>query len=310
MKRLVLASTILLTGAICFLALSRETANGRQKLRAREGVWFESTRRLEELQSERDHLAEQVRELRSEEAIQPASHPMDPAVAEFLSSNDVRRASAAMQQRIIAALGPNYVSSASFILVAKDALQNSRLTPLQGFPKSGKLKDSVCGILSITPEERQAVENAFAATFERVSDWAKANVQRDGPTNDMLVRYTISVDQKFERGSTEKLFTDIKAAVGEERSHLLENYFQWSRVYTDGAIGDRTNILEIHRLSRPPGLGYRAGWKWESSESINTYPEPITTNKFPAAFRFLFPGGWEEIAQRDGFELPEELKGP
>jgi len=213
-----------------------------------------------------------------------------------------------MQQRILIALGPNSISSASYILVAKDALQNSRLTPLESFPKSGRLKDSVCGILSITPEERQAVENAFAATFERVTDWAKANVQRDGPTNDMLVRYTIPADQKFEHGSTERLFTDIKGAIGEERSQLLENYFQWSRVYTDGAIGDRTNILEIHRISKPPGFGYRAGWKWQDSEAVNTYPEPIATNKFPAPFRFIFPGGWDEIAQREGFELPEEYK--
>ena len=28
----------------------------------------------------------------------------------------------------------------------------------------------------------------------------------------------------------------------------------------------------------------------------------------PKAFAPLFPGGWEELAQREGFELPEEFQ--
>jgi hypothetical protein len=42
--------------------------------------------------------------------------------------------------------------------------------------------------------------------------------------------------------------------------------------------------------------------KWEA---INTYPEPIHTNRFPAAFSYVLPGGWQELAQREGIELVE-----
>ena len=158
-----------------------------------------------------------------------------------------------------------------------------------------------------TPEEQQSVEVAFAEAFEADAGWAKANMQREGPEGNMLVRYTLPTDPAFEQALTSKLFSTIKAAVGEERGDLLRAYFEQYRLYADGGIVDRTNILEVHRLSGQPGLGYRSGWKWENSEAINTYPEPIKPNRFPAAFFFVFPGGWQEVAEREGFELPEEF---
>jgi hypothetical protein len=29
--------------------------------------------------------------------------------------------------------------------------------------------------------------------------------------------------------------------------------------------------------------------------------------QFPEVFRSLFPGGWTDLAQREGFELPKEF---
>jgi hypothetical protein len=165
----------------------------------------------------------------------------------------------------------------------------------------------VRGVLGITPEEQESVEAAFAEVFEAVGVWAKANVQREGPLEDLLVRYTLPTDPAFEQALTNKLFSSINAAVGDERGDLMRAYFQTWRLYEDGAIGDRTNIFEIHRISGQPGLGYRSGWKWEKSEAINTYPAPIKPNRFPYAFFFVFPGGWQEVAQREGFELPQEF---
>jgi hypothetical protein len=43
----------------------------------------------------------------------------------------------------------------------------------------------------------------------------------------------------------------------------------------------------------------------EGASAINTDPEPIRTNRFPAAFRYIFPGGWQELAQREGLEFVE-----
>lgn len=308
MKRLILAITILATATACFLALSSGVAGVKQRIRVTQNLRNEEQQRLAELQPEQGRLVAELHDLQADPATQAPPLVMQPALAEFLSTNEIKNASSEMQEKILAALGPGSISSASYLFVTKDALRNSRLNPLKSFPNSAKLTDSVRGVLSITADEQPAVETAFANAFERVASWAKANLQRDGPSNNMVVRYTIPVDQSFERASTEKLFSEIKAAIGEERSQLLENDFQHNRVYEDGAIGSRTNILEIHHISRPPGLGYRAGWKWENSEAINTNPEPITTNRFPAAFYLVFPGGWGEIAEKENFELPEKLR--
>jgi len=306
MKRLLLALTILTTAAACVLALSKGAADAKEQLRAAQSAWQEETQRLAEVQSQQAGLLAQARSLQRESGTWPVQSSVPPALAEFLSSNDVKNASAKMQAELLTALGPGSISSPGYVLVTKESLKNSRLKPLKSAGRA-KLTDSVCGVLAITQEERQAVETAFTGAWDRVATWAQANIQRDGPSSNMLVRYTIPADQGFERGSTERLFGETKDAI--ERAQLLNNYFQHFRLYEDGAIGDRTNILEIYRVSNPPGIKYRGGWAWVGGgEAINTYPEPIPTNGFPAAFSFIFPGGWEEIAEREGFELPPEVK--
>jgi len=104
------------------------------------------------------------------------------------------------------------------------------------------------------------------------------------------------------------LFLKINSAIGDERGDLLRKYFESYGLYEDGAIGDRTNILAVYRIAAPLGYAYRAGWRWaDRSEAINTFPEPIKPDNFPLAFRFVFPGGWPEVAQRENFELPKEF---
>ncbi len=305
MKRILLALVILTTAAASFLALSNTTTRGRLRLRAGQGDLRELTLQLAQMQAQQSVLARKVRELQRERGFGLAAASIEPALLEFLLTSDIKSASPEMQEKILAGFGPGGKSSANYVLVSKAALKTTTLKPLKTSPEWQKLTDAVRGVLAITPEEGQAVEAAFAQTFEGIAAWAKANVQREGPSGDMLVRYTIPADPAFEQASTEKLFSTISATIGDERGQLLRGYFEHWRIYEDGAIGNRTNIFEIHRISGQPGFGYRSGWKWENSEAVNTYPEPIRPDRFPAAFRLLFPGGWQEVAERESFELPQ-----
>jgi hypothetical protein len=307
MKRVLLAITIFATAGVCLFALSHTAGLGRQQLQAGQTAWRTQTQQLAEVQAEQVALVAKVRDLKRDLQDGAAAAAPDSALADFLLTNDSRSASPEMQDKMLAGFGRGGNSSNNYVLVSKAALRTTTLRPLQTFPNGHKLTDAVRGLLAITPEEQESVEAAFAEAFSADAVWAKANVQREGPSGDVLVRYTIPADPAFEQPLTRKLFSTINAAVGEERGELLRGYFQTYRLYEDGAIGDRTNILEIHHVSGQPGLGYRSGWKWENSETINTYPEPIKPNKFPYAFFFVFPGGWQEIAQREGFELPEEF---
>jgi len=307
MKRFLLAMAILTTAAASFVALSNTATRGQLRLRAGQSDLRNLTKQLVQVQAERSVLAAKVRELQRERRFDLSTASIEPVVAEFLLTNDIKRASPEMQDKILAQFGPGGKSSANYVLVSKAGLKTITLKPLKTLPDGQTLTDAVRGVLAITPEEARAVEAAFAHAFENIITWAKAMVQREGPSGEMLVRYTIPPDPAFEQASTEKLFSTISAAIGDERAQLLRGYFEYNRYSEDGAIGNRANILEIHRISGQPGLGYRSGWKWEDSETINTYPEPIKPNKFPAAFRLIFPGGWQEVAQREGFDLPEEF---
>ncbi|HEU0038251.1 MAG TPA: hypothetical protein VFR76_03155 [Verrucomicrobiae bacterium] len=232
---------------------------------------------------------------------------MDPALVDFFLTNDMKSVSLEMQDNILAEFGRGWNSSGRYVLVSKAALTSTTLSPLKTFPNGEKLTDAARDVLAITPQERLSVEAAFAEALGEVSAWARANVQREGPSGDVMARYTIPADPAFEQALTNRLFSTVNAAIGDERGELMRKFFEYSRISEDGAIGERTNILSIHRISGLPGLGFRAGWKWENSEAINTYPEPIKPKNFPYAFLLVFPGGWQELAQREGFDLPEEF---
>lgn len=309
MKRLIIASTILLLTGACLLAINKSASRSAGALHANQSLWQAQTGQLAEVQAEiarlKSKIDDQERELRRPAA---GSAAIEPELATFLSTNDARFASPELQNRLLAAFGRGNISSAGFVLVSKAALANSNLRPLRSFPNNDKLSDAVRGVLVITPEEQQAVEAAFTDAYSDLGTWAKENVQREGPTNEMLAQYAIPASTAVREQITQDLFSKINSAIGNERGELLRKYFESYALYEDAAIGDRTNILAVYRIAAPPGYGSRAGWRWaDHSEAINTKPEPIKTNNFPLAFRFVFPGGWPEVARRENFELPPEF---
>jgi hypothetical protein len=308
MKRFLIALTLFLIAGVCLVALSNSANRKERELQANQTAWQTQTQQLAEIQSDTGRLKEVISDRKQKLRSSAYATAVDPAVAAFLLTNDIKFASSGLQNQTLASFGLGGNSSDGYVLVSKAALANSNLRPLKTFPNGEKLTDEVRGVLAITTEEQRQVESAFAEAFDVIETWAKENTVREGPTDEMLVRYTIPADAAFQEALTNKLFSTINSAVGTERGELLHNYFDHNRLYEDGAIGDRTNILSIHRITASPGYGKRSGWKWDHSESINTYPEPIKTNNFPYAFRFVFSGGWEEVAKREGFELPDEFK--
>ena len=309
MKRLLLSLTILVAAGAVLFAVNQTSNRWQQQFQADQNTWSVQSRQLDEAQAERAALTTKVRELQRDVRSGAAS-TLDPAMMELLLTNGAKSASPEMLDKLLTSFGRGGNSSNGYVLISKAALKGTALRPLKTFPNAEKLSDNVREILAVTPAEEQSVETALAETYAATAAWAKANLQHDGPSGDMLVRYTLPAEPAVELAATEKLFSTFNSVLGDERGSFLRNFYQSYRPYEDGFLGARTNIFEIHRISNPPGLGYRAGqrWsesKWSTSETINTYPEPIKPDRFPAAFRFVFPGGWKEVAQQEGFTLPD-----
>lgn len=305
MKKISVALTLFLISAACLVALNQSVNQQARALQATQALWQTQTQQLAETHAQVDALAAKTRDQKQELHNLMAASPTEPAAAADLLTNDVRHAPPESQTRWLESFGPGKNSTANYVLVSKAALAKSDVRPLKSFPNNAKLGDAVRGLLAITPDEQLAVESAFTNAYTAIAAWARENVQREGPTGDLLAQYSIPADAAFRGTLMTNLFSDINSAIGVERGDLLRKYFDSYALYEDAAIGDRTNILAIYRSTNSPGYAYRAGWRWANhSEAINTFPEPILPNRFPLAYRFVFPSGWPEVAQREGFDLP------
>lgn len=305
MKKLLLALITFSAAGAGLLALNHNARQSRQQVQSHQAVWLTRSQQLAELQAEQAALTAKVRDLKR--SLRGTTAPLDPALIDLLLTSDLKSASQQIQDRLLAEFGAGGNSSDNYVLVSKAALAQTALRPVNAFPNNGKLTDTVCDILAITSEERNSVEAALAENLDALGTWARANVQREGTNDDWLAHYTIAADPALAKALTDRLFSTINAAIGEERGDLLRKYHDYGRLWIDGNVAARTNILSVHRISAPPGLGYRAGWKWENSSTINTYPEPIKPNTFPYAFYFIFPGGWPDVLQREGLAVPDAL---
>lgn len=308
MKKISIVAALFLASATVMVAMSR-SANQRQcKLEQARTTWTNEIRELADMRTEASQFKTKLDDQKEMNlpAQAVAGVGIGPRLGAYLQTNDIRHTPSQLQDQMLASLGSRQISSRSYVLVSKAALAGAHLHPLKSYPNNDKLTDAVRDVLAITPEEQKVVEMSFANAYAALGAWARDHVQREGSANQVVVQYAIPADATFRESWTRDLFSNIRMAIGEERANLLRKDFDIHALTEDAAIGDRTNILSIERIAGPPGYGYRAGWRWANhSEAINTVPEPIRTNNFPLAFRFVFPGGWQELAQREGIELSQ-----
>ncbi len=301
MKRMLIILGIFAAASVAFCALNNTAHRNRQRLQQAEANWVEETEKLAQVRSEAEELSTRVRNLKN--ALPPASR--ESALLNLLSTNDFNRLSWEDQGRVLGALGATARSADDFVVVPKQVLAGSQVGAFGKGINAWQLTPAARQILAINSDEQKSVESAFAAALQREADWAQAHLQRSGASNDMLVSYTLPVDANFASGLQSQLYSAVSNILGAQRTELLQHYFDSHRVYEDGAMAVNTNKLEVWRVPGKTGLFYRAGWAMGSWEAINTYPEPIRTNRFPAAFSYVFPGGWQELAQREGIEFVE-----
>jgi len=308
MKRIFLALVLLTASGVGFV-VSREAVNrARQELHASHADWLTLSQHLAQIEEQKGALDVQVRELRRALRSLDQNIPADSALTVLLTTNQPNRLLPEVRERLLAELGLSWHSSDGWIVVSKTTLASIEMDAVWG----NKLTDAVCGALAVAPDERQRVEAAFARVREDFAAWAKAHVQREGPSDEMLVRYTIPCDPEFAQGLTNQLFGEITATLGAERAGLLERYLDgWLQIGT-GYLGAVTNTLTVLHQSDRDGntsLYYKL-----TRESDGRYgrrqagPSKIIPKSFPPAFRQIFAGGWREVAQREGFDLPKEFQ--
>ncbi len=298
MKRLFLALAVFSAGSAVFCAflgtttrLRRETATGRE-------VWLAQTQLVARAGSERVDVEEHIRYLEQVlEAQQRVAGSPSPAAA-FIPTNGTARLSPEQSEELLAELGFDWYSTGNYLMVSKDTLRDLRLTGMNGL----KLDDIVCDVLAITPEERSAVEALTQQIDADYRIWAGSHVQREEPSGDVVAKYALSVDPAFSQTLSNAFTSGVVAALGGERGELLKSYA--SAWMTDhGMFNTKPATMTVKRSKAGDELRLNLELR-QGNSSMSTYVSPW---QFPEAFRPVFPGGWPDVAAREGFELPKEF---
>ncbi len=129
--------------------------------------------------------------------------------------------------------------------------------------------------------------------------WALAHVQRSEPKEDVVVHYTLPHDNTL--SVSNKFAIELSRVLRRQRADLLLSS-AWSWMKDMGVLNEKPASLIVKR----PGTGSDQQYKFQTQlQSLNSW-DLRAGLRFPKAFLPIFPGGWVELAQREGFTLPKD----
>jgi hypothetical protein len=157
---------------------------------------------------------------------------------------------------------------------------------------------------------------------EDLKDWAVSHTERSEPRDDIVAQYTLQ--NAPPTSITNKFMSEILSAIGKERTELME---MGSSDLPNGSIQRWLSSLSIWGEDKPTTMivrrfseGDREVLKAQVFTSFGTKlqtgdaaPKDIAPGRgpgprFPKAFLPLFPNGWADVAEREGFELPKKTE--
>jgi len=188
-------------------------------------------------------------------------------------------------------------SSPDYVLVNKRVLKRLDYKRLDSDVRAS---DTACNLLAISPDE----QSALRTILYRVREGQWLRVERAEPAGDIVAQYTAwAPDPTFEQGQSNLFVTQLTALLGPERGGLLVPG-AW-REFKYEVAPREAETLSIRRTSVDgvPDL------IWEMHYGGRVATSPIRFANYPSRwFLKVFPGGWQTLADREGFELPEKFR--
>lgn len=299
MKRFFIAIAILTAGASVFCALRNSTQRYRSDAAINRDTRLAQTQLILQTRNERSELRARVDALQREWLNRPqvAQDPLAAAVA----TNSPLHLSPELRQRLLAELGFDWNSMRDYLVVSKDSLRSANLDAIH----DNRLTDTVCGVLAMTRDERGAVEAAVARAASDYRQWATSHVERVEPEGNVMAKYTLPNDADFSRSLSNAFCSSVSGSLGTERGNLLLEYARsWMIDLGMDSFGTPASpsTLVVKRDKSGDALNFEFRQAGSTMYSSVSPWQPI-----PEAFRALFPGGWPDLAAREGFALPKEF---
>lgn len=310
MKRLFLAILILVPAAGLAYAMHSSAMQLRRQANSQEQAWLAERQSLALARTQFNSVTEQVRQLTQK--LEAQSVPAGAGLAgqftrrflsEHLATADAfsgfARLSPAESEELLAELGFNWGSTGDYIIVSKDTLRALSL----GGVRDNKLNQTACDVLAITPDERATLDAAIQSLSDDYNTWAQAHIRRGDPSGNIVAQYTLSADNDFSLSLSNRFAGALTSTLGEQRGSLLMQYSSsWMEQLGMNGGDDTTLTVRLQHGGDDPAYGYEV----KQGGGINS--SVIAPHQgFPGAFRPLFPNGWTDLAQREGFPLPKSF---
>jgi hypothetical protein len=295
MNKLLLALGMFGAGGAALLTARQATSRTWQEEQTTRADWAAQTQLLAAAQADAAGLRERVRELTA--ALARPLPAGEDALWSVLQTNALAHLSPELRGHLLEELGFNWQTAPGFVVVTKEALREFQLQAIQ----QDKLPDPVAAALAVTAGERERVDAAFAQVRSEFNDWASAHTDRAEPEGDAVAEYTLQRDPAMGLSFTNTLAAALAGAVGRERAELLlPSAGFWMIV--DVGIGKAPMTMIVKHAGSGPRLEWTSIVRQEGSGG----PYELSSRRFPAAFRPVFPNGWADVAAREGFDLPPE----
>jgi cell division protein FtsB len=299
MKRPLIAASII-ASATCLFGAAQSRSLVLQKLNATRSEQYRAqAAQLEQLRTERNELRQQVDEARRNGRLLQRNTSVD-ELAEEYAKNGLTNMSPAQAEQLRAELGFNWNSPRDYIFVSKKSLPSISLSAIS----NGKLTDGIRAVLAMTPEEETAIEMELRRVNDEYNAWSLAHVQRQEPKGNVLANYVLPADTQS--SNTLQSFSAVvrNTLNSDARDQLFfEDIWNWGNAHqlTSPALEGHPaqSVMVIRRSGNALVLYLQQP---NSSWSVDITP----SLPFPEAFLPIFPGGWKELAEREGFELPEK----
>lgn len=320
MKRALLSILILTAGTTIFCAFRKATVDAKQELAAQSAAWQMQTQQLARYHSEQQQLLERMKETRQLLAAQPSPPALQQLAEKVLSGDSLQNLSTAESEQLLAELGFNWNTTGDYLIVSKKSLDGISFDGI----KSVKLTTAAIEILAITPDEQAAIEAMIRQLDDTRTAWAREHVRRTEPSGNVLAQYTLPADVELSQSQLAVFTNGIFSTLGGQRGQCLQDHsLRWME---DAGlhIGPDLSKIPAEYLAIMPATDYQAqpttmkleryqsGDNWWVNYTLKQAGNTMSTTvnpwqPLPEAFRTLFPGGWKELAQREGFELPKEF---
>jgi hypothetical protein len=301
MKKFLLALLILGAGVIAFARLNLLTSQSRSSATQSRVECARLVSQVDELAASASGLRAQVETKQTRLAETPLSPASDPDAAGAPAGKPSHNSGPAKPAELLQRLGIGWNSSADYVLVSKAALKDMHL---RGIEEDGTFTPVACAILNLTPGERATVEAALKRAEAEHEAWLKTAVQRIEPAGDVVADYRLPANPKLAHQLEDEGTALVTEAVGPERADLVHKFAESWR-FTHGDLGEKGIQLTVRRHTddtQPPL------WWLMEEQGGSRCSSDVRSKQFPELFRSVFPGGWSDVAQREGFALPEDFQ--